>query len=234
MSYVEAVPARLAGLLREGTVDVALVSSIEAVRVGFDRIVEGHCIASRGPVMSVRVIAQTDPRRAHSVALDGASLTAAMLTRIVYQRFLDRPEVEFRTAGIAPIPEDTGCDATLLIGDTALQRPFDPAHDLDLGELWTNATQLPFVWAVWLLADGVEERTVRPALQRAAEQGASRIEVAAQQAARNLGIEADVARAYLTQAMWYRLGSEELAGLEQFGSLAGRDSARPICYADPA
>lgn len=234
VAYLEAVPSRLAGLLREGAVDVALVSSIEALSAGFDRIVDGYCIASRGAVMSVRVIGREDPRLARSVALDGASLTAARLTRIVYERFLDRQGVLFRPAGIGPIPEDAGCDATLLIGDTALKRPFDPAHDLDLGVVWTDATGLPFVWAVWLLREGVDQAAVLPVLSRAAERGAARIEAAVEQAARELSIEPDLAREYLTRAMWYRLGPEELTGLQRFCTLAGRDAEHPIRCADPA
>lgn len=42
-------------------------------------------------------------------------------------------------------------DAVLVIGDTALKHPWDQAfkYCIDLGQLWYEMTQFPFVFAVW-------------------------------------------------------------------------------------
>ncbi|MFH0944433.1 MAG: menaquinone biosynthesis protein [Planctomycetota bacterium] len=214
--FQEKVPSELAKLLQRGELDVALVSSIEAFRVGRHLIVPGHCIASRGTVMSVRLVGKRDPRQAGSVALDGASLTAAALTRVAYGSFWNRTDVTFRTAGVAPDPDRTDCDATLLIGDTALKRPPEQAREIDLGKVWTDETGLPFVWAVWLRRPETPEKLVRQTLDHARRLGEARLTAYAREAAPRLGISFALAHAYLNEAMRYGLGPEEEAALDQF------------------
>ena len=215
VAYQERVPSELAKLLERGELDAALVSSVEAFRVGRHLIVPGHCIASRGTVMSVKLVGKRDPRQAGSVALDGASLTAAALTRVVYGSIWGRSDVNFRTAGVAPDPDQTECDATLLIGDTALSRPPNQ-WEIDLGKVWTDETGLPFVWAVWLRGPDTSEDLLRQTFDRARRLGEARLAAYAREAAPRLGITETLALAYLTEAMWYRLGPEEEAALDRF------------------
>ncbi len=218
--YSEAVPARLAHLLAAGKVDVALVSSIEAGRCP-ERILADLCIASRGPVWSVQLLGARDPRAATSVALDGASLTAAALTRAYYARILGRSDVAFRAAPPAPDPAASGADATLVIGDAALRLRESAFARVDLGAAWTAATSLPFVWAVWLLAPGADAGAARALLVEARERGLKRLDEHARAAAATCGVPEEVARDYLARIVYYRLGGAERAGLELFWRMSG-------------
>lgn len=224
VEFIEEVPSRLAERLSGGGLDVALVSSIEAVRPGAAPLVENVCIASDGPVLSVLLIGESDPRAARRVALDGASLTAATLTRVLYHHVFARPDVEFVRAGVAPDPAETGADATLVIGDAAL-RILDGDDSryrtLDLGQAWTEATGLPFLWAGWLLSAGADADRVRHRLDRAWEAGRTRIREDALSGARDLGLSAGLATRYLTEVMRYPFGDRERRGLVRFGELAG-------------
>ncbi|MBI4882065.1 MAG: menaquinone biosynthesis protein [Planctomycetes bacterium] len=213
--YSEDVPARLARRLAAGEVDVALVSSIEAARCP-ERILADLCIASRGPVWSVQLCGARDPRAATSVALDGASLTAAALTRIYYAHILGRSDVAFRAAPPAPDPAMSGADATLVIGDAGLRLKESAFCRVDLGEAWTAATSLPFVWAVWLLAEGADAAAAQERLTEARERGLARLDEHARAAALTSGVPEEVAREYLARIVYFRLGAEEQAGLEQF------------------
>lgn len=222
IEFLEDVPSRLARGLDEGRLDAALVSSVEALRHPERAIVPDLCIASLGPVLSVKVFASRDARAARRVALDGASLTAAALTRIAYGRILDRHDVEFVQVGIAPDPAAASAqqvDATLVIGDKALALDRDGAPAWDLGEAWTKWTGLPFVWAVWLARDAAIATALHPILTAAYERGRTRIDAFA--AARpDLGVEH--ARRYLNDVMRYRLEHAELDGLRRFDTV--RDS----------
>lgn len=217
--YSEDVPARLAADLAAGRLDVALVSSVEALRTGLDRAIPGLCIASEGPVWSVVVASEGDPRSAAQVALDGASLTAAALTRLTYERFFCRPDVRYVAAPAAPDPAASGGDATLVIGDAALR--LDPARwrTLDLGATWTAATGLPFVWALWLCREGLPPEAVEPTLRRAATRG--RVDPARHAAGGARGIAAATGREYLERIMRYDFGPREDAAVRHFGSLLG-------------
>lgn len=224
--YSEAVPSALAVDLERGAVDVALVSSIERLRLPGSRLVASHGIVSDGPVWSVLLVGEGDPLAARTVALDGASLTAATLTRITYARFLGRDDVRFVRVGAAPDPAAPGADATLIIGDAALQTFAPHLRVVDLGELWTRHTGLPFVWAAWLARPGFAALEAAGArLDRAAEGGLARITELARRGPR-YGVAPDLAARYLTDAIRFPIDERARAGLDLFLEW-GRDHAAP-------
>jgi chorismate dehydratase len=213
LEFVEDVPSRLAAMLHAGQLDAALVSSVEALRHPERAVVPGLCIASRGPVRSVQLFGRSDPRAARTVAIDGASLTAAALTRVVYGRILERADVAYVAVPPAPDPTATGADATLVIGDRALALEGAPLRALDLGEAWTAWSGLPFVWALWLARDAATAARLEPVLADAYARGRRRLREYAHARA-DLGEER--AFDYLARVMVYDLGPDERAGLERF------------------
>ncbi|MBK6941258.1 MAG: menaquinone biosynthesis protein [Planctomycetes bacterium] len=221
VDFREDVPSRLARELDEGRLDAALVSSVEALRHPERVIVPDLCIASLGPVLSVKVFGRDDVKRAKRVALDGASLTAAALTRIAYGRILERDDVEFVPVGIAPDPDQGRADrveATLVIGDKALALDRAGAPAWDLGDAWTQWSGLPFVWAVWLARDEATAAALHPILTAAYERGRTRLDAYASSRP-DLGV--DRARHYLIHVMRYRLERAELEGLRRFDAVRG-------------
>src|SRR5579872_3027459 len=80
---VYAVPADLARLLREGQLDVALVSTIELFQTPDLVVIPDISISADGPVKSVRLFSCRPYDRISSVALDTSSLTSAGLIRIL-------------------------------------------------------------------------------------------------------------------------------------------------------
>src|SRR4051812_1324324 len=67
------VPSRLADLLAQGLLDVALIPVIEYFRAGTYSVVPGPCIASRGPVLSVTLFSRVPWAGLRRVALDVGS-----------------------------------------------------------------------------------------------------------------------------------------------------------------
>ena len=222
VEYSEDHPSRLAARLHEGMLDVALASSVETLRDDV-RFVPHLGIASRGPVWSVRLIGRVDPRQADTVALDGASLTAAMLTRIVFEKFLGR-EVNFTRTDPAPDPTATDADATLIIGDPALlfdaQRASGDLQSLDLGQAWSDATGLPFVWALWLAGPDTDLGAASTILRDARQRSSGRTEQHVDWGRCHLPLSDEHLRRYLTEIMVYELGDREMEGLRAFQALA--------------
>src|SRR5919201_4004059 len=64
------VPSRLADLLAEGRLDVALIPVIEYFRSGRYTVVPDIAIATRGPVLSVTLFSRTPWAGVRRVALD--------------------------------------------------------------------------------------------------------------------------------------------------------------------
>jgi chorismate dehydratase len=222
------VPSRLADQLADGRLDVALIPSIEYFRAGRYRIVPGIAIAAHGPVRSVKLWCRVPPSDIRTLALDEGSRTSAALARIWLHRF----------HGVCPavVPLPLGCppdrvptDAVLIIGDRGMhpapRECFSEEYDMSLE--WLRCTGLPFVFAFWAVAPGVDLRGVEGALQRAKERGLAEAVRIARQAAQELQLSEQECLEYITRHIRYDLGKVELEGLQLFYRWAQELSLAP-------
>jgi chorismate dehydratase len=214
------VPSRLADLLADGHLEVALIPVIEYFRAGSYQVVPDIAIASRGPVLSVTLFSRVPWRAIRRVALDAGSRTSAALAQILLAR---RYGV---SAELLPLPlhqdaEDVDADAVLLIGDRAMRACLPGfAHAFDLGQEWFDWTGLPFVYAVWAVREGVDLHGVDEALAEAKRLGLERVGPIAFEEAPRLGLDAGFARRYLANILHFDLGPREQAGLHHYYMLA--------------
>jgi chorismate dehydratase len=214
------VPSRLADLLADGQLDVALIPVIEYFRAGRYAVVPNIAIASRGPVLSVTLfsrVAWADIRR---VALDAGSRTSAALTQILLGRRYG-VSAEVMSLPLDRAAEDVDADAVLLIGDRAMRACLPGfAHAFDLGQEWFDWTGLPFVYAVWAVRAGVDLRGVDEALHQAKQRGRDPAGPIAHAEAPGLGLDAGFCRRYLSNILHFDLGPREQAGLHHYYMLA--------------
>ncbi len=225
------VPSRCAELLHEGRIDVGLIPSIEYLQApgpaGY-AIVPDLAIASNGPVASVALYTRRPISEVRSIALDTSSRTSVALVRVLCARvFKIRPALHGRAPDLSMMLGQA--DAALIIGDNALVREGGemtlPAsggpeavhvEKTDLGAVWTEATGLPFVWAVWAGREGCLTADDVKALQRARDEGVRRPQELSAQYFRDEPRWHDLGARYLRDNIKYTLGPEERAGLELF------------------
>lgn len=228
------VPSRLVERLRAGTVDVALVSSIELFRTpGYGYIV-GPAIAGRGYVASVQVFLRRKLGDLRSVVLDPASRTSQALAQIVLTR--REPGIRFREAptGRDPRAEADSADdgGWLRIGDRSLVEALSPGAPptLNPSELWAKDTGLPFVFALWIVRPGVELSAEQLAcFERARERGRAALEALAREAARDWALPLEPCLEYLAKECLYDPGEQLEPALLRFRD----ESARlGLCAAD--
>src|SRR6186997_234671 len=112
-------PSRLADALAAGSLDIALIPSIEFFQDPTYTIVSDACIGCRGPVLSVKLFSRVPVEQIKTLALDEGSRTSAALVRILLkERFGLVPQTEPLPLGNALA--DSRADAVLLIGDRAI------------------------------------------------------------------------------------------------------------------
>ncbi len=232
LSY--AVPARLVDGLRRGDLDVALVSSIELFRRPGYGYLAGSAIAGRGFVASVQVFLSKPVDQVQSLALDPASRTAQALAQIMLARRAlgqNRPPPRaFEPASGSA--EAAGADAWLSIGDPALVRTLSPEAppSFNPSQAWAEAFSLSFVFAAWVVRDGVELSPAQiRAFARARERGSSpaALEQLAQEGATTWNLPLDACRRYLSEECRYDPGSDFAPALRRF-----RDEAARLGLAD--
>lgn len=158
IDLVHDVPARLVAALRDGLLDVALVSSIELFRKPGYRYLDGPVIAGRGFVSSVQLFLERPLPEVKKVVLDPASRTSQALVQIVIASQRAGQPPEYVEAPLGTHPRELAGDAWLEIGDAAL-RDYLAAGSLEVlnpSQVWTSVTNLPFVFAAWVVAPDVE------------------------------------------------------------------------------
>ncbi|NQV25451.1 MAG: menaquinone biosynthesis protein [Rhodopirellula sp.] len=220
-------PSRLADQLAAGSLDVALIPSVEYMRGADYEIISDACVATRGPVLSVKLYSRVDPGAIRSLALDEGSRTSATLARIM---LLERYGVD---PARKPLPiemsvQHTDADAVLVIGDRAMHAPTEQFHTVwDLGEEWLAWTGLPFVFAMWVARRGVASSHVEEMLNESRDRGVARIPDIARREASRLNIPVEYAERYLTDNLYFRLTSAERSGLRLFQQLSVQAGLAP-------
>jgi len=211
-AVIEAPPSELAEMLSSGRVIAAMVSSFACFERERLRIVPGICVASDGPVQSVKVFFPHSISDANRIGLHTASLSSAALARIVFR---ERIGIDPEFVPWSPDDPDTDVDGYLLIGDAAMTHPPMPIM-LDLGEEWRTLTGLPFVYAVWGVSAAGDTQELCELLREARRRGVENIEAIAQSESERLHLDPDLCLSYLTEAIHYDLGEREEEGLRAF------------------
>jgi predicted solute-binding protein len=188
----------------------------------------------------VALYTRVDPRDIRSIAMDSSSKTSVALATVMVRRsFGVAPE----TVSMAPDLQVmlARADAALIIGDIALflnpqsaidnqsavpqsaipnqsaiRTPHSAIQKIDLGELWTSSTGLPFVYAFWAGWPGAVRPDDAEALRQARDEGVSHAEEVARAYYPDDPAREAVAARYLRDNIRYFLGDEELEGLQTF------------------
>ncbi len=209
-----AVPARLARGLADGSLDLALASSVLAAappRLPF--WLDGPVIASRGPIRSVLLFLRPglrSPREVRRWVADPASRTGVALAEILLRERWDAPAARMDApagADLFDVAEALDADAVQLIGDAALLACAEHPDWLaaDLGEAWWDQMRLPFVFAGWIGRAGLDPAAVAAPLAEAAERGLARLPEIAAAAGRRHPLGPEFVRRYLLEDLCWRL-----------------------------
>jgi chorismate dehydratase len=229
------LPSRCAALLHEGAIDVGLIPSIEYL-AGDYRIAPDLALASRGPVASVAVYTTRPIADVGSIAMDTSSRTSVALTRVLCEKVFHARLSRIESLGPDLEMMLGHCDAALIIGDNALTIDHArlrigadrrPVEKIDLGEAWTSATGLPFVYAFWAGRPGALAPDDVAALQAARDAGVKRPGELAREYFADAPEHAPLGERYLRDNIKYYLGGEERAALERFYRYAAEIGAAP-------
>ena len=253
-------PSALCQRLANGELDVALVSSFEFLRNPLYRIVDDVSISSDGPVYSVVLVHCGELSDIQEIEIDPASQTSINLLRCLLAELGLNPRQggapKAFVAGVGSPPQDrfavanlpTPHSARLIIGDQAIafrQRLAGEFQFWDLGEQWKKLTDLPFVYALWLIRpEVVDAKSVAQRLRALRDENVTNLDnlvsdsvagggesIVALAKADEPGQRQDVDPAFLTgyysEHLRFSFGEAEKQGLEQFAHLCVRHGVLP-------
>ncbi len=228
-------PSALADRLRHGELDCALIPVVEFFRGVGDAIVPDLCIASDGPVGTIRFIARKPLREIRSVLVDKSSRSSVAMLRLLLRRTHDiepdfhiydvRPDAPFMT------PAGEKGDAVLIIGDLAMDLdPGDVELDVDLGDWWHRSFHRPFVYAVWAWREREDEKIgerLTSLLHESYQLGLEEMDILVEEAAVGHNWSEDRVRRYLSEQIQFELDSTAIDGLRLFHRLCLEDHLAP-------
>ena len=235
---IDGVPTKLNAMMAEGALDVSVVSAVEYAR-DWERylLLPDLAISCDGPVRSVLLFSDRPAPElgGQRVVVSISSMTSVYLLELLFEHvWRARPifvrgeaeAIDLAEGGSATRLHDADGQpvaARLVIGDAALMMssgalPTGFSHQYDLGKVWKDWTDLPFVFAVW-----VANRTVAPSdvlavhasLIESRNWGLQNLSALAAQAARQTGVDLSTCREYLG-GLDYGLSYPHLGGLTEF------------------
>ena len=217
------LPSTCARLLHDGSIDLGLIPSIEYLRGPEPYgIVAGPAVVSHGPVASVALYTRRDPRDVRTVAMDTSSRTSVALTTVLMRRVFD---VALEPIDMAPALDAmlARADAALIIGDVALFLDHDAAgvQKIDLGEVWTKSTGLPFVYAFWAGRPQAVSDADAARLVRARDEGVAHLDAIATDYVERDPARQAIATRYLRDNIHYELHEDALRLFYRYASELG-------------
>jgi chorismate dehydratase len=223
---IEGQPSRLNRLLATDRIDMGFVSSYAyAAEPESYRILSDLSISATGPVGSVFLFSTLQPEAldGRSVLLTRQSDTSICLVKIILEEFF-QVEPCYTVGNVYGREEQTaGMSAVLAIGDDALRLRAEGRYpvQLDLGEIWHQATGLPFVFSVcavretFLAQDPETARAIRRTLIECRRQGSLRMAEICDRVARRIPMDCEACSQYL-QGIEHDLSPVKILALELF------------------
>jgi len=218
-----ATPSKLAEMLRRDELDAALVSITEVLLNDRYDILDGIAIASLGEVYSVLLAHQKPLAEVTEVFCDTASLTSVNLLKVL----LAEKKLFPKFVPLENYEAAKEKDFVLLIGDRAIEFQRAPhTHEIfDLGTAWTEMTNLPFVYAVWALRRGIENRELRHELRAAKHFGMETLEHIIETREE---FDADFRRDYFEWHIHFHLAEDEKRAIAKFCKLLRKHHLGPV------
>jgi len=218
-----ATPAKLAELLKRDELDAALVSVTEVLLQDRYDVLDGIAIASLGEVYSVLLAHKKPLAEAREIFCDTASLTSVNLLKVLLAERGLHPE--FKPLESYAVAAEK--DFVLLIGDRAIEfrRAPHACEIFDLGQAWLELTQLPFVYAVWALRRGIDNRELRSELKEAKRWGMDTLDAIIETREE---FDEDFRRDYFEWHIHFYLGEDEKRAITKFSELLQKHNLGPV------
>ncbi|MDP9098786.1 MAG: menaquinone biosynthesis protein [Verrucomicrobiota bacterium] len=211
-------PSVLCERLAAGQLDVALVSSFEFLRNPVYTLVDGISISSNGPVHSVFVAHNGNLSEIEEIEVDPASQTGINLLRCLLAEMGLAPKFVIRSRLVQRAI--TPRLAKFFIGDQAIRFRDETENTFqfwDLGEEWQKRTQLPFVYALWLIRPEVPSpKAIADGLRARRDNNIRELDLLV---ADDREFSPDFCQFYLRQCIRYQYGTQEKEGLSMFRKL---------------
>jgi chorismate dehydratase len=172
-------------------------------------------IMAQGKVYSVSLFSQVSLSKITHIFLDYQSRTSVALTQILCQKFWGLNPV-FIPAYPNYEKDIQNTYAGVIIGDRAIHLKSRYQYDFDLSEAWYQYTQLPFVFAVWVIHKDLYTHALHNTLNEVFQKGIIEKEQYYTQWAKEYQLSESIVSEYLSKYIQYEISPQGKKGMNLF------------------
>lgn len=143
------MPSVCAQKLESGEVDLGLIPVAAIPNLPEAHIISDFCIGTLGAVKTVCIYAQCPIEELTHLYLDYQSRTSVALTQYLVKNYW-KLSLKFIPAQAGFEQQVQGTKGALIIGDRTIGLENKYPYSYDLGAVWKQFTNLPFVFAAWV------------------------------------------------------------------------------------
>ncbi len=208
-------PSHIAEAFFKKEIDVALLPVAALSKLESYSIVAPYGIAADGTVDTVCLFAEMPIDELDTIYLDYQSKTSVMLMKLLCKKYLQiNPQfLPLQESMLTDFPKEK-C-GILVIGDRAITMLGRKTYCYDLAALWKEYTHLPFIFALWVAHQPVDEDIARE-FAKALEYGVDTIPHIIDNYASIYDTPYFSIATYLTHRIHFRLSEEHLEGMHLF------------------
>tara|TARA_Y100001936_G_scaffold37387_1_gene35536 strand:+ start:1229 stop:2020 length:792 start_codon:yes stop_codon:yes gene_type:complete len=223
LKLLYSVPSNLLNLLKKEKVNLSLLPIADHIENSSIYSLENKCISSIGKVDSVILISNTELKNIENLYLDTRSKSSNLLTRIIFNEFLDlAPNLKtFSPSKNIKIENNSGY---VVIGDLGLEITYASPIGLkiyDLGEIWFNETNLPFTFASYNYIEKPNSILIKN-LENSYNDGVKNINHIVENIYENklINLEKKIIEKYLSERIVYEFSKKHKEGIDLYMKLA--------------
>jgi chorismate dehydratase len=209
-------PAQTALKLLSGEAQIGLVPVAVIPQLPNAQLISNYCIGTTGKVATVCLYSQVPLLQIEQIWLDYQSRTSVQLLQILCKHHWHIAP-RFLPASEGFESQIEGSTAGLVIGDRAIALNTQFPYIYDLGEVWLQYAQLPFVFAAWVSTAPLSAHFEQQ-LNAAFADGLQHIDQVVQQYAAQYPKYFDI-KNYLCQNICYTFDQAQKTGLQRFWDL---------------
>ena len=212
----------LTQMISGGRLDVALVSSLDALSLEEVDLLPDLCLSATGEAGLALLVHQGSLGRLRTVAsAPGEDNAAALLALVLQLRGLSVPSVSPHQPVLTKMLDASG--AAVISGSMAAEAEVPQDYRvLDLVAAWESVSGLPWVGAVWVVRRSVKVPDLSFYFKSSLRYGLSMLDTVVRESAAVLRLEPEVLKARFEAHFSYVLRKRERASLEELARQASK------------
>jgi len=220
IELIKETPAECAFLLLNDKVEGGVVPVTTYAYKQELLVLLNPCVASRNFVRTVKLYSNKPINEVYEVIVDQDSRTSVVLLKILLSIRYKKHKLTFIREDVSKIRNINNDFGYLMIGDKNFSLMNKFKYQYDLAAEWAEWVNLPFIFASWMISEGVDSRRASTLLKRCYITAKRNIEQVCEEASFYWNLPVEDVRKYFEENISFEVGLEGVKAIKLFFEMA--------------